>query len=114
MKATTKNTRSELVELALKNDGTPLTFTAHYLCRKNESWLTFSQLILNGSDVVLARHFNLPEHKMIGNFKANEDVKNQKVIITAIPAYYTQQGVRKGTLIGFGDEKKMEVDLAIV
>ena len=87
MKATAKITRSELIEMALKNDGTPLLFNAHYLCRKNESWLTFSQLTIEGSDEVLARHFNLPEHKMEGNFKASDEVKNQKVIIKAIPAY---------------------------
>ena len=110
MKINKKITRSELVELALKNDGTPLIFTAHYLCRKNESWLTFSQLTMEGSEEVLAPHFNLPEHKMEGSFTAGEDAKNQKVTITAIPAYYTQAGVRKGTLIGFGDEKKMEVN----
>jgi hypothetical protein len=111
MKATKKITRSELVELALKNDGTPLVFNAYFLARKNESWLTFSQLTLEGSEEVLARHFNLPEHKMEGNFKAIDEVKNQKVVIKAIPAYYTQQGTRKGTLIGFGEGKVMEVNL---
>ena len=104
-----KESRKALLDLAKTNE--VLSFDAYFLCRKNESWLTFSQLkLVNGKDV-LATHFNLPEYKLSGNFKA--DKENQKVSIKAIPSSYLQKGIKKGTLKGFGASGVIEINIAL-
>lgn len=106
-----RHTRSDLINLAILNEGKILEFTAYFLEKRDELWLTFSQLKMKGENKILASHFNLPIHKIEGGFNFTQLQKNVQVNIQAIPGFYLKAGTKRGCLLGFGQQQLIKLEV---
>lgn len=94
-----KHIRIGLIELMNKYPDQELEFTARFLARKNPTWITVSQLCHNEYKEVLARHLNLPVHKLnVDKEVLDTMTKGQKLILKAVISTYNTNGVTRATL----------------
>lgn len=93
----------------------PLEFRGRFLTKKNEAWITISQLTAKeNSEVVLASHLNLPIHKLDLKAQNIESLKKgQPLSVKAKVSSYKSSGVTRATLVGFGPKNKIEVTAEI-
>ncbi|MFT6716659.1 MAG: alkylhydroperoxidase/carboxymuconolactone decarboxylase family protein YurZ [Saprospiraceae bacterium] len=107
-----KHVRAGLLELMSGNINSPHEFTARYLARKNDAWITISQLCQKGTKKVLASHMNIPVHKLsLSALFLNNLTKGELLSIKAVITTYDSGGTARAALAGFGASDKIEITL---
>jgi len=105
-----KHVRADLLILMQEHPDSIWEFTARYLARKNEAWITVSQLCKKDSKEVLASHLNLPIHKLNVNAKVVSTYKKGKMLsIKATITTYKSGGVLRAALAGVGPSNKIKI-----
>ena len=105
-----KHVRVDLLALMQENPDSEWEFSARFLARKNEAWITVSQLCKKDSKDILASHLNLPIHKLnVDDQTVKTYQKGKFLSIKATITTYKSGGVLRAALAGVGSDNKIEI-----
>ena len=105
-----KHVRAELLMLMDENPDSEWEFTGRYLAKKDEAWITLSQLCKKDSKKILASHINLPIHKLSVDAQTLNTYKKGKLLsIKATVITYKSGGSLRAALAGVSPSNKIEI-----